>query len=150
MTLRAVVDTSILASALTGNRSAAPRHIYQAILSGHVTLISSITTLQELEHVLNRPIVAKYHRLSVDEVARIIDLLAVASDWVAGFVLATASPDRSDNKFLAAAVEGKADYIVSADKKHLLSLGQYEGIPILTARKFVDQLDAAHRPPSIA
>jgi predicted nucleic acid-binding protein len=41
-----------------------------------------------------------------------------------------------DNKFLAAAVVGRADYIVSGDK-HLLSLEEFEGIPILNSRQFL-------------
>ena len=60
------------------------------------------------------------------------------------------SPDRADNKFLAAAVEGKADYLVSADKKHLLSLGEYEGIHMLTARQFISKLDETDRPEPIS
>lgn len=55
-----------------------------------------------------------------------------------------ASPDPDDNIFLAAAVEGEVDYIVSGDKKHLLSLGVYRGVRIITARQFVIQvLDAS-------
>jgi uncharacterized protein len=141
---RIVVDTNILASALTSRQDAAPRRIYQAILRGEVTLITSLPAIAELEDVLNRPYVAKYHHLSHDEVAQVIDRLAQASEFVAGHVTVTGvSPDPDDNLFLAAAVEGCADCVVSGDKKHLLSLGEYQGIRILTARQFITQvLDA--------
>ena len=38
--------------------------------------------------------------------------------------------DPEDNKFLEAAVDGKADFIISQDK-HLLNLKEYHGIKIL-------------------
>jgi len=47
-----------------------------------------------------------------------------------------------DNKFLAAAVVGRADYIVSGDK-HLLSLEEFEGIPILNSRQFLQVIQSS-------
>lgn len=49
--------------------------------------------------------------------------------------------DPGDNKFLEAAVAGKAAAIVSGEH-HLLELGSYAGIPILTAQEFLDWLEA--------
>src|SRR5450759_3096323 len=95
---RIVVDTNILASALTRRRDAAPRRIYQAILRGEVALITSIPAILELEDVLNRPYVSKYHHLTPDEIAQVIDRLTQASQIVAGRVSVTAaSPDPDDN-----------------------------------------------------
>ncbi len=53
------------------------------------------------------------------------------------------SPDPKDNPILAAALAGKADLIVSGDKKHVLALGAVEGIPIVTARDALDRLGNA-------
>ena len=50
------------------------------------------------------------------------------------------SQDPSDEKFLAIAIEGSADIIVSGDK-HLLGLEKYQNIPILTPRQFLDLLE---------
>lgn len=47
----------------------------------------------------------------------------------------------SDNRVLECAVEGQADAIVTGDRKHLLSLGSYDGIPLLSPREFLDRLD---------
>ena len=38
------------------------------------------------------------------------------------------------------AIAGKADLIVSGDKKHMLALGAVESIPIVTARDALDRL----------
>jgi uncharacterized protein len=47
--------------------------------------------------------------------------------------------DPDDNKYLAAAVEGLADLVVSGDD-HLLALKAYEGIRIVSAREFLTLL----------
>ena len=53
--------------------------------------------------------------------------------------IAAIESDPSDNKFLEAALAGKAKHIVSGDN-HLLELKTYRGISILTAREFLDKL----------
>jgi len=42
--------------------------------------------------------------------------------------------DADDDHVLAAALAGNADLIASGDKRHVLPLGSYEGIPVVTAR----------------
>ena len=50
----------------------------------------------------------------------------------------TASADPKDNKFLELAVCGSDGFLVTGDRKHLLSLDPYEGIRILTPRQFLE------------
>lgn len=42
-----------------------------------------------------------------------------------------------DNKILEAAQQGKVDYIVTGDSKHLLPLKEFRGIPIITPAQFL-------------
>ncbi len=44
--------------------------------------------------------------------------------------------DPDDNKFIEAAIEGKASYIVSQDK-HLLNIGEYQNIKIISPEEFL-------------
>ena len=44
---------------------------------------------------------------------------------------------RSDDKVLECAVVGGATHIVMGDRRHLLSLGSYQGIPIVSAADFL-------------
>ena len=46
--------------------------------------------------------------------------------------------DADDDKFLACALAGKAKCIVSGDK-HLQKVTEFEGIAILSPRKFIDR-----------
>ena len=50
--------------------------------------------------------------------------------------------DPDDDHVIAAAVAGQADLIASGDKRDLLPLGSFQGIPIITARKAVQRLEA--------
>ena len=45
--------------------------------------------------------------------------------------------DPSDNKYLAGAYEGEADYIISGDH-HLLDIETYQGIAVVKAKAFLN------------
>lgn len=55
--------------------------------------------------------------------------------------LSVVERDESDNRFIECAVEGEADLIVSGDR-HLLSVGEYQGIRVVTPAAFVGYLDS--------
>ena len=50
--------------------------------------------------------------------------------------------DADDDHVIAAAVAGRAELIVTEDRKHLLPIGSHQGIAIVTAREVVDRIDA--------
>ncbi len=52
----------------------------------------------------------------------------------------TLSTDPEDNIILGTAVAGKADLLVSGDKKHLLPLGKIEEISILSPREAIENI----------
>jgi hypothetical protein len=51
------------------------------------------------------------------------------------------SSDPDDDHVLAAALAACADLIASGDRRDLLPLGSYEGIPIITAREALQRLE---------
>ena len=57
-----------------------------------------------------------------------------------------ASPDPDDNLILGTAIAGRADMIISGDKKHMLSLGHVDGVPIVTAADALDRLHGGNGP----
>jgi uncharacterized protein len=48
--------------------------------------------------------------------------------------------DPKDNMIVATAVKAGADYLVTGDRRHLLALGEYEGIKIVSPRRFLELL----------
>ena len=51
--------------------------------------------------------------------------------------LSVITAKESDNRVLECAVAGGADVIVTGDRKHLLRLGHFQGIPIVSPRDFI-------------
>jgi putative PIN family toxin of toxin-antitoxin system len=99
-------------------------------------LVISPALLDELEDKLR----VKFGVLAQD-VAAIRVKLESAGDLIdPAIVLDVVTDDPDDNRVLECAVAGRADYIVSGDR-HLLKLKEHAGIPILSAREFLDRLE---------
>lgn len=54
------------------------------------------------------------------------------------------SRDRNDDPFLWATVTGKAEYLISNDRRHLLNLRSFKGIPIGTPKQFFQWAKATY------
>lgn len=70
-----------------------------------------------------------------------VELLATSAAMVFPVERAVgATPDPFDEMVLECALAASADVIVSGDKKHLLVLGDFRGIPILSPGDFLRRL----------
>jgi len=135
--VRIVLDTNILIAALI-TKGTPPDRLYEAWLEGVFELVTSTVQIAELATVLARPRLEKY--LDAEEAAALVENIDTRAFILDAPPDVDLSPDPDDNPILAAAIAGKADLIVSGDKKHMLALGAAEGIPIVTARNALDRL----------
>jgi len=138
--VRVVLDTNILIGALI-TTGTPPDRLYRAWLRGEMELVTSAAQLAELAEVLARPRLQKY--LDADEAEAIVGNMRARALVLEAPPDVDLSPDPKDNPILAAAIAGKADLIVSGDKRHMLALGEVEGIAIVTARDALDRLGGA-------
>lgn len=141
--MRLVLDTNVALSALLWRGTP-----YQmlTIIRDHADTIKVVTSaalLTELAEVLARP----RHTQRLTAIGK--STAAVMSDYVAivEIVAPTAVPavvvnDPDDDQVLACALAGSADLIISGDKKHLLALGSYQGIPIVTTAEAIKKIAA--------
>lgn len=137
--LRVVLDTNVVVSA-TLVKEGAPNRILEAWKKGEVELITSPVLLEELQEVLKRPRIQKHQWMAPEEVEELYQLLKETTLQTSGQKLVEAVPEDPDDDFvISAALEGKADCIVSGDE-HLLGLKNWEGIPILSPREFLELL----------
>lgn len=128
MPLRIVLDTSVLIAGL-GWRGTASR-LVEAAGAGLFELVTTKDLLDELREKLVSPKFSPHltkANLSADSAVALVARLG--TQLPAGAVSQSAVRDPSDLHVLAAALAG-ADIIVSRDKD-LLSLGSFEGIPII-------------------
>lgn len=138
--LRVVVDTNVLVSGVLSKKGA-PAELLDAWRAGRYTLLSSPEIIAEVRAVFHYPHIRDKYRLSEDEIESIITLLELNSVVVStdAELSEVISDDPKDEMFLACAQKGNADFIVSGDH-HLLDLGFYKTIPILSARQFMEML----------
>lgn len=110
--------------------------ILDAVLrDGRLELVHSPPLLAELRRVLAYP---KLARVIGDPagLAELIEAVAVPVDPEHTLHVVV---DEPDNRVLEAAVAGTAAYVISGDH-HLLELGTFEGIQILTPAAFCAQV----------
>src|SRR5450759_951779 len=130
---RVVIDTNVIVSAYLGGRL---EGIIVSWIAGKFVLTVSNQIVSEYITVLSRP-KFKIVRGELDDFAALI--LSKAEFVLPEESIYAVEADPSDNKFLEAAVTGRADYIVSGDK-HLLDLKEFQGIAILTPHVFLERL----------
>ena len=68
-------------------------------------------------------------RVRSEEAGDLLRNLKAAGEVVADLPTVNARPDPDDNVILDMEAAGRADPIVSGDKKHRLALGRHDGIP---------------------
>jgi uncharacterized protein len=132
---RVVLDTNVYISIFTSPKGELGA-IWEHALKGTYTLLISPTIVAELANVLRDKFMwpEPEIRARVKRFARIADI--IIPDIVPNVV----ENDPADDHILACAVSGKADVIVSGDKRHLLPLKEYEGIPIVRPADFLRML----------
>lgn len=135
--MRIVVDANLFASALIKPDSN-PGRILQLIKQNRVELVLSPPIIREIKRILLYPKISKYHRKSAHQLDAYFEDILLFSLMVEGEnVPDVIKADPTDNKYLACAHEGEANCILSGDH-HLLELGDYEGIPVITASDFLN------------
>jgi putative PIN family toxin of toxin-antitoxin system len=128
--MRAVIDTNVLVSALLWGGT--PRALLEHVRNGAVTLISSPALLAELARVLERPKFDVVLLRSNTSRAQTLAEVRQLADVIDPSLLAQpVCRDKDDDEVLALAVAAQVDIVISGDDD-LLSLGSFEGIPILS------------------
>jgi putative PIN family toxin of toxin-antitoxin system len=139
--LRAVLDTNIIVSAAISSKGA-PFDILEAWRTQRrFMLVTSPQILGEVLRVFEYPKIKKSYGLTDKTIERVILPLAKYAAVTPGeLTVKEVKDDPTDDMFLACAIEGEADFIVSGDR-HLLEIGTYRGVPILTAAAFLETLE---------
>jgi len=97
-----------------------------------VSLFTSIPLLAELIDILSRFKFEKKLAASGLSIGQMVDRYAeLAAPVQPAASVPTILDDPDDDNVLACAVAARADLIVSGDRRHLIPLGKFEGIPIV-------------------
>ena len=138
--MKVVLDTNLFVSATIASQGK-PAQILDAWRARRFGLVIREDILEEIREVLCRPHIRKRHQWTQEEIDCFLDGLGEMATITPGELEVKAvADDPDDNMYLACAVEGEADYIVSGDQ-HLLKLGAFKGIQIITPAQFLDILE---------
>lgn len=128
----AVFDTNTLISALLS-------------LRGYPFRCLALAKMGTVQSVTCQEIVDEFEEKLLTRFAYSVERARAAADEVRGFSQLVSitntlqiSSDPDDNKVLECAVIGRATHVVTGDHRHLLPLGGFQGIPIVTAARFVE------------
>lgn len=131
--MKIVLDTNVLVSGIFF--SGPPHRILDAWRSGRVQIVLSPAIIDEYRRVLDE-LSAKFEGI---EVRQILELIISGSEIVEDKPLPKPiCNDPDDDKFVAAALTGRADTIVSGDK-HLLDACGHKDVAVLRPREFLDR-----------
>ncbi len=130
--MRVTIDTNVFVSALVFG--GAPGEVLDLHTDGAFVLCISPVIIAELRRVL-----AERFEWSAEDLGAVVGPILSRAEIVEPVRQVWASSDPDDNHVLACALEGRADFIVTGDRD-LLVLGTFEGIPILTVRRFLDRV----------
>lgn len=135
--MRVVFDTNVVISGMLWGGS--PRRALEQIHLKRAVLLSSQPLLDELTEVVTRPkFVARLAQVNTTSQALLHMYLGIVEMVEPADVGQVVQADPKDDKFLACAVGGAAQAVVSGDH-HLLDLQHYAGITILTIEQFLQQ-----------
>ncbi len=129
---RVVLDTNVFVSGLLFGGK--PGQILSQAREENLRLLLSAEILEEYIKVLSYP---KFDLRAAD-IKRIIreELIPFSEPIRIQTVVRFIREDPSDDKFLALAVDGKAEAVISGDR-HLLGAGTFRDIPILSVEAFL-------------
>jgi uncharacterized protein len=132
--VRGVLDTNVLVSAVIAK--GLPRRLLDAARAGEFELCTSEVLLAELLTVLSRDkFAARLAQAELTPQSLLEELRGIALVVSPAHVPRVVPTDADDDHVIAAAVAAQADWIASGDRRDLLSMGSFEGTPILNAQQ---------------
>jgi putative PIN family toxin of toxin-antitoxin system len=139
--MRLVVDTVVMIAAIRSDRGAS-RQVLVAGLERRITMLVSVPLMVEYEAVMTRREHLTASRLSVADVEALLDAVAAVAEPIRfEFLWRPFLNDPDDDMVLETAVNGRADAIVTFNRRHFVSATKQFGIHILSPADTVNQLE---------
>jgi hypothetical protein len=140
--VRVVVDTNVLVSALLSPASP-PAALIEHWRRGRFTLLCARKQLEEFAQVTRYPKLRA--RLTPALAGRLVNELRELAEDIGPLPHIERSADPYDDFLLAIAEAGRADCLVTGDRRGLLALGHHGATRIVTVGAFLSMVGTAGR-----
>jgi uncharacterized protein len=131
---KVVIDTNVFVSGLTFKGK--PREVLDLVWRGDIEAYISTFIIKELEETLKKDFGWDKDQIKhTTEKIKAKAILVHPKDKVS-----VIKEKDDDNRILECAIEGKVQYLISGDRKHLLPLKEYQRIKILSPAEFLKLL----------
>lgn len=137
--LRAVLDANVYVSAFVRPEGPPGQIVERLLRDSAFDVVLSAPIVEEVLQALAYPKVRKAARTKVAPDLWFEDIVVLAQFVTATDEIAAISDDPDDDKYVAAAIEGRAAFVVSGDAD-LLDIGEHEGVRIVNPRAFLELL----------
>lgn len=137
--LRVVLGANVYVSAYVRPKGPPGQIVERFLRDTAFEVVLSAEIVDEVLQALSYPKVQKAIRTKVEPELWFEDIVVLAQVIAGESKIAGVSTDPDDDKFIAAAIEGRAVLVVSGDPD-LLRVGEHQGVRIITPRVFLDLL----------
>jgi len=128
---KVVIDTNVFVSGLTFKGK--PREVLDLIWRGDIEACISSFIFKELEETLKKDF--SWDR---DQIKHTIEKIKAKTFLIQPKnKVSVIKENDDDNRILECAIEGRVQFLISGDRKHLLPLKEYQGIKILSPAEFL-------------
>ena len=143
--LRVVFDTNLFVSSLLV-KNGLPAQALDDWRAHRFLLVTSPAIMAEISATLRYERIRRKYGVTDEDIDQLLELLAAVALVVPGQsdVGGSVPDDEDDEIVLACAVDGQANVVASGDQ-HLLALGVFRGIDIITVRQLMERLSFAER-----
>ena len=131
---RVILDTNVIVSAFLKPESN-PALILSLFLEGYLTVCLCEEIWTEYREVLKR---RKFQKLDHESIDKFFSIIKEKALWaVPRASVEILKSDPADNKFLACALEAKADYLITGNTRHFL-FKKFHGTRIIIPKDFIE------------
>ena len=136
--MKAILDASVIVAAIaTKNPQSASRIVLEAVARGACDLIITNDIEDEYLEVITKPKVIKAAPPGLNCRAFISAIVKIAERIEPDRDVHVIDDDPDDDRYVAAALAGHVDVVVTFDRKHLLALKTHKEIRFLTPGDFL-------------
>jgi predicted nucleic acid-binding protein len=135
--VRVILDASVVVAAVaTKNPRSASRVLIEAATAGVFDLVVTDEIEAEYRDAVERDKV-KRAAPRLDRLAFVDAIVGTADRVEAGDAVRVIAKDPKDDKYVAAALGARVEYVVSFDRRHLVALGEHKGVRFVTPGDFL-------------